>query len=133
MGDRYVAQLYKQNLFILCCLVPASRRLWGSRGAEAALDSCRRAPHAAAHTSWRDGVEQVMGCNVHQMMFCDSEMWRFRQMSIILSVGLKGSAAELHRWFSRSYKKLIETFFLLAVCCVATEHRVCGLKGWLES
>lgn len=58
----------------------------------------------------------------------------FRQMNIILSVGLKGNAAKLHRWFSRSHKKLIEMglvffgAFLLVLCRVATERWVCGLK-----
>lgn len=39
----------------------------------------------------------------------------FRQMNIILSVGLKGNAAKLHRWFSRSHKKLIEMWGFFVV------------------
>lgn len=58
----------------------------------------------------------------------------FRQMNIILSVGLKGNAAKLHRWFSRSNKKLIEMgFFLLFfffISSVPRCHRALGV--WIK-
>lgn len=49
-------------------------------------------------------------------------------MNIILSVGLKGSAAKLHRWFSRSRKKLIETFFFISCVLGCLRELGVGIK-----